>query len=62
VEAAAAKASHEGTADLAHAVAAGASGRQLAARGFVEDMAIATAEDTCTVVPVRNGDGAFALG
>ncbi|MBD9729886.1 hypothetical protein PV755_42940 [Streptomyces caniscabiei] len=43
-------------------VAAAASGRQLAAMGFVEDMAIATAKDTCAVVPVRDGDGAFALG
>lgn len=61
-EAAAAKAAYEGTADLAHAVAAGSSGRQLAAMGFVEDVAIAAEEDTCAVVPVRDGDGAFAPG
>lgn len=61
-EAAAARASYEGTADLAHAVAADASGRHLAAMGFVQDVAIATAEDGCTVVPVRDGDAVFALG
>ncbi|MFF4548474.1 2-phosphosulfolactate phosphatase [Streptomyces sp. NPDC001435] len=61
-EAAAAKAGYEGTADLAHAVGTGASGRRLAAMGFVEDVAIATEEDICTVVPVRDGDGAFARG
>ncbi|MFE7276116.1 2-phosphosulfolactate phosphatase [Streptomyces sp. NPDC057623] len=61
-EAAAAKAAYEGTADVAHAVAAGSSGRQLAAMGFVEDVAIAAEEDTCSVVPVRDGDGAFVPG
>ncbi|QFQ98649.1 2-phosphosulfolactate phosphatase [Streptomyces phaeolivaceus] len=61
-EAAAAKAAYEGTADLTHTVAAGASGRQLASTGFATDVAIATEEDSCTVVPVRDGDGAFASG
>jgi 2-phosphosulfolactate phosphatase len=61
-EAAAAKAAYEGTADVAHAVAASSSGRQLAAMGFVEDVTIASEEDTCAVVPVRDGDGAFAPG
>lgn len=61
-EAAAAKASYEGTADLAHAVAASTSGRQLVAMGFAEDVAIATDEDASTLVPVRDGDGAFACG
>ncbi|MEU6379819.1 2-phosphosulfolactate phosphatase [Streptomyces sp. NPDC046909] len=61
-EAAAAKASYEGTADLAHAVATSASGRELVAMGFTEDVAIATEEDVCTVVPVRDRDGAFACG
>ncbi|MGW5063911.1 2-phosphosulfolactate phosphatase [Streptomyces sp. NPDC004096] len=61
-EAAAAKAAYEGTADLTHAIAAGTSGRELAAAGFAADVAIATEEDVCTVVPVRDGDGAFAPG
>jgi 2-phosphosulfolactate phosphatase len=61
-ETAAAKAAYEGIADLAHTVAACASGRQLAATGFVQDVAITTEEDTCTVVPVRDGDGAFSPG
>ncbi|GAA3784500.1 hypothetical protein GCM10022403_018950 [Streptomyces coacervatus] len=61
-EAAAAKAAYEGTADLTRAIAASASGRELAATGFVEDVAIATEEDTCTLVPVRDSDGAFAPG
>jgi len=41
---------------------AGVSGRELSATGFAEDVAIATEEDTCTVVPVRDDDGAFAPG
>jgi 2-phosphosulfolactate phosphatase len=61
-DARAAKASYEGTADLAHAVATSASGRQLAAMGFVADVAIATEEDVCALVPVRDGDGAFTCG
>lgn len=61
-EAAAAKAAYESTADLTRAIATCTSGRELAATGFAEDVAIAAEEDTCTVVPVRNGDGAFAPG
>ncbi|WP_329280958.1 2-phosphosulfolactate phosphatase [Streptomyces sp. NBC_01451] len=61
-EATAAKAAYEGTADLTHAVAASTSGRELAATGFAADVAVATEEDTCAVVPVRDGDGAFAPG
>ncbi|WP_344389939.1 hypothetical protein [Streptomyces vastus] len=59
-EAAAAETAYEGTADLTHAVAAGVSGRELAATEFTEDVAIATKEDNSTVVPVRDPDGAFA--
>jgi 2-phosphosulfolactate phosphatase len=61
-EAAAARAAYEGTADLTRAVAAGVSGRELAARGFVQDVAIATEGDICAAVPVRDGDGAFSPG
>jgi 2-phosphosulfolactate phosphatase len=61
-EAAATKAAYEDTADLTRAIASCASGRELAATGFVEDVAIATEEDTCTVVPVRDGNGVFAPG
>ncbi|MGW1783131.1 2-phosphosulfolactate phosphatase, partial [Streptomyces sp. NPDC002143] len=61
-EAAAVKAAYDGTADLARAIANGASGRQLTELGFVQDLAIATEEDACPLVPVRDGDGAFARG
>ncbi|MFF4361330.1 2-phosphosulfolactate phosphatase [Streptomyces sp. NPDC001604] len=61
-EAAAAKASYEGTADIVHAVATSASGRRLAAMGFVADVAIATEDDVCALVPVRDDDGVFAPG
>jgi 2-phosphosulfolactate phosphatase len=61
-EAAAAKATHEGTAHLAHAVSTSSSGRHLTAMRFVEDVAIATEEDACALVPVRDGDGAFVAG
>ncbi len=61
-EAAAAKAAYEGTADLTGAVAAGVSGQEPASTGFVEDVAIAAERDFCTVVPVRDGNGAFAPG
>ncbi|MGW3209777.1 2-phosphosulfolactate phosphatase [Streptomyces sp. NPDC001135] len=61
-EAAAAKAGYGGTADLAHAISTSASGRQLAPMGFVGDVAIATGEDAGALVPVRDGDGAFAAG
>lgn len=62
VEAAAAKACCEGTADLAHAVATSTTGRQPAATGFAQDAAIATEEDASTVVPARDGNGVFAPG
>ena len=62
VEAAAAKAAYEGTADIVHAVATSASGRRLAAMGFVADVTIATEDDVCALVPVRDGEGAFAPG
>ncbi|MEU1569071.1 hypothetical protein ABZ504_53955, partial [Streptomyces mirabilis] len=61
-EAAAARAAYEGTAHLTRAVAAGVSGRELATRGFVQDVAIATEGDICAAVPVRDGDGAFSPG
>jgi 2-phosphosulfolactate phosphatase len=61
-EAAAAKACYAGTADLAHAVATSASGRELIGLGFAEDVAIATEQDACAFVPVRDGDGAFSCG
>lgn len=61
-EAAVAKACYEDTADLAHAVATSATDRQLTAMGFVEDVAIATEEDACALVPLRDGDGVFAPG
>ncbi|MFF4731620.1 2-phosphosulfolactate phosphatase [Streptomyces mirabilis] len=60
--AAAARAAYEAAADLTRAVAAGVSGRELAARGFVQDVAIATEGDICAAVPVRDGDGAFCPG
>ena len=43
-----------------HAIAASASGRELAAMGFSGDVAIAVEEDACAVVPVLDADGAFA--
>ncbi|WP_326719879.1 2-phosphosulfolactate phosphatase [Streptomyces sp. NBC_00243] len=58
-EAAAARACGECTADVPQAIATSASGRELATSGFAEDVAIATEEDACTVVPVLNGDGGF---
>ncbi|MFE3165050.1 2-phosphosulfolactate phosphatase [Streptomyces sp. NPDC059224] len=61
-ECAAAKAAYEGTADLTRAIAACTSGRQLAAVGFAEDLAIATAEDISAVVPVRDPGQASAAG
>lgn len=61
-EASAGEAVYETTADLTHAVAAGTSGRALAAAGFAADVAIATEQNTCTAVRVRDGDGAFAPG
>ncbi|MET7479721.1 2-phosphosulfolactate phosphatase [Streptomyces sp. NPDC005648] len=61
-EAAAAEEAYEGTADLAHAIATSTSGRQLAASGFAEDVAIACETNTCAHVPTRAGDGAFGPG
>ncbi|MEU0437490.1 2-phosphosulfolactate phosphatase [Streptomyces sp. NPDC006290] len=58
-EAAAARACGECTADIPHAITVGASGRELAATGFAEDVAIAIEEDTCPVVPVLDDDRAF---
>lgn len=57
-EAAMAAAAFEGTTDLAAAVAASASGRELSDAGYAEDVGIATEADACTVVPVLH-DGAF---
>ncbi|MEV0479722.1 hypothetical protein AB0I69_03740 [Streptomyces sp. NPDC050508] len=47
---------------LADAVAAGVSGQEPASTGFAEDVAIAAERDVSTVVPVRDGNGAFAPG
>jgi phosphosulfolactate phosphohydrolase-like enzyme len=41
------------------AIHASASGRDLAARGFSEDLELATATDVTTVVPRVDADGAF---
>jgi len=46
----------------AGAVTAGVSGRELASTGFAGDVAIAAERDVCAVVPVRDGNGAFAPG
>jgi 2-phosphosulfolactate phosphatase len=51
-EAHAARACFEGTADLASAVTNSASGRELAERGFADDVAIAIEINSCHVVPV----------
>lgn len=58
-EAAVAAAAFAGTADVSAAVAASASGRELADAGFASDVAVATELDACTVVPVLTR-GAFA--
>ncbi|MET8685628.1 2-phosphosulfolactate phosphatase [Streptomyces sp. NPDC004732] len=47
------------TSDVAAAVAASVSGRELVGGGFAEDVAVATEPDTCTAVPVLV-DGAFS--
>lgn len=60
-EACAAHACHAGTADLAAAVTACASGLELAHDGFADDVAVATELDACTAVPVLT-DGAFTDG
>ncbi|WP_327318755.1 hypothetical protein [Streptomyces sp. NBC_01235] len=56
------RAACDGTADLARVVAVGLSGRELTALGCAEDTAVATQEDACALVPVRDGEGAFAPG
>ncbi|WP_063128430.1 2-phosphosulfolactate phosphatase [Nocardia fusca] len=57
-EAAAAAALHHGIGDVARYVTDCASGRELAAAGFAEDVAIAVEIDAGTAVPVRT-DGVF---
>jgi 2-phosphosulfolactate phosphatase len=57
-EADAARACFEGTSDLASAVTDSASGRELAERGFPDDVAIATEINSCRVVPLLT-DHAF---
>ncbi|MEV7197331.1 2-phosphosulfolactate phosphatase [Streptomyces sp. NPDC093510] len=59
-EAALAAAAFEATPDVAAAVSASASGRQLIGGGYAEDVAIATEPDACAAVPVL-ADGAFTL-
>ncbi|MFC8431852.1 2-phosphosulfolactate phosphatase [Streptomyces sp. NPDC057253] len=49
-EASAVQAAYEATPDLTRAIAARACGREPAATGFAADVAIATEEDSCTVV------------
>lgn len=61
-EAAAAADLWEATPDPAAAIHASASGRDLAARGFSEDLELATAMDVTTVVPRVDADGAFRTG
>ena len=58
-EAAAARAAHGATGDFESALRACASGRELVARGYGGDVAIAAEVDQSAVVPVREG-GAFA--
>jgi 2-phosphosulfolactate phosphatase len=57
-EATAAMAAYTGTADVAHAVAICASGRELAQSGFADDVSIAAALNTSGIVPILV-DGAF---
>ncbi len=57
-EAAAARACFEGTADIAAAVTGSVSGRELADRGFGEDVVIAVESGSSPVVPLL-ADGAF---
>ncbi len=54
-EAEAARTCYETTADPARAVSDCASGRELAERGFADDVAIATEVNSCAVVPALTG-------
>lgn len=49
----------EATPDPVAAIHAGASGRDLTARGFPEDLELATATDVTRIVPRVDADGAF---
>ncbi|GAB4586384.1 2-phosphosulfolactate phosphatase [Nocardia sp. IFM 10818] len=57
-EAVAAKSCHDGLADIAALIADCASGRELAAIGFADDVAVASEIDSSTAVPLLV-DGAF---
>jgi 2-phosphosulfolactate phosphatase len=61
-EAAAAYGCFQATPDVAAAITHCASGRELAARGFSEDVAIATEVNTCTAVPVLADEAFSATG
>ncbi|MDI3402740.1 2-phosphosulfolactate phosphatase [Streptomyces cavernicola] len=58
-EAAMASAAYESVPDIAATLAACASGRELIAGGYADDVAVAAESDACEVVPVLI-DGAFA--
>jgi 2-phosphosulfolactate phosphatase len=61
-EAEAARACYETTADLARAVTDSGSGRELAERGFADDVAIATEINCSSVTPVLTGPAFTATG